>query len=178
LWCADSPSSVKMPDWVMSILVVRTRNTINDGYLPEIHVVEISDRNTKKTIKFNCTNSIIHPTEAFLDHLVSFQLPPGQYEINKLTGFAQVNRSEAMSSLVAPAHFEWEICGMFDLNPKEIVYLGHLELTNRYRNEGEKASGSVLPIIPQRASGFSIGTFDVTVDDRMGEDMQLLSMDK
>lgn len=159
----------------VALLFVRTRNTVNDGYLPEIQIVEILDRNTKKTVKFNCANSIIHPTGAFLEHLVSFQLPPGEYQIKEIRGSAQVNRSQAMSFLVAPAHFEWELCGIFDLKPDEVAYLGHMELTNRDRKEGEKASGSSLPFIPQKASGFSAGTFDVTVDDQMEEDMQSVS---
>ena len=159
----------------VALLLIRTRNIVNDGYLPEIHAVEISDRNTNETIQFNCANSIIHPTEAFLDHLVSFQLPPGEYEINKLSGFAQVNRSVGMSFLVAPAHFEWELSGLFKLKPNEVAYLGHLELTNRHRNEGEKASGSIIPLIPQKASGFSDGTFDVSISDLMGEDMKIVS---
>ena len=159
----------------VALLFVRTRNTVNDGYLPEMQIVEVLDRNTKETIKFSCKNSMIHPTGAFIDHLVSFQLPPGEYEIIELRGSAQVNRSQAMSFLVAPAHFEWELSGLFTLKPNEVAYLGHMELTNRNRNEGEKASGSSLPFIPQKSSGFSAGTLDITVDDRLEEDMQSVS---
>ena len=50
----------------VALLVVRTKNIINEGYLPEIQFVEILDRNSKKTINFDCTNSIFHPTEAYL----------------------------------------------------------------------------------------------------------------
>ena len=59
----------------------------------------------------------------------------------------------------------------FELEPRSIAYLGHIDMTNRKRLKGERRSGPVVPLIDQGATGYAGGTFDIVVSDRYEADI-------
>ena len=64
----------------------------------------------------------------------------------------------------------------FDLEPNTLVYLGRIEMINRTRNEGEKRSGIILPILDQALGGFSRGTMDISISDSYDEDVGMFKL--
>jgi hypothetical protein len=79
-----------------------------------------------------------------------------------------------MNALYAPngcGNFSWPLGGRFELARNSVTYIGHIEMINRPRRDGEKRSGGLFPLIDQAASGFYGGTFDVKVTDRSHVDI-------
>jgi hypothetical protein len=63
----------------------------------------------------------------------------------------------------------------FRVPAQRIVYLGRLEAVNRERrSDQERRAGPVMPLLDQSTSGFSGGTFDITIRDNSEEDLRAL----
>jgi hypothetical protein len=50
-----------------------------------------------------------------------------------------------------------------DVEPNSVVYLGQVDATAVERKDGELRAGPVIPLIDQAATGFSGGTWDISV---------------
>lgn len=98
----------------------------------------------------------------FYDHLISLKLPSNEYTIWRIAG-----KGQFMGGFYVDTEID------FFLEQNTVVYLGHMEMTNREKNEGEPSSGFVLPLIDQALGGFSGGTMDITVSDNYDEDIEI-----
>lgn len=102
--------------------------------------------------------------------ILTHQLPPGKYTIKSLQGRA--GQFPIMGSM------SFAVDAPFDVQPKSVIYLGHIAMTNKEKvNPDDQASGSVLPIIDQAVTGFGGGTLKVTLKDRYEQDVAALKND-
>lgn len=98
-------------------------------------------------------------------YLVSFQLPPGKYEIGYIYG--------ASGFFPIRGNFGFPVNAKFEVFANSITYIGHLEMINQKRKDGDRKSGSIFPLIDQAVSGFSNGTFKLNISDNYDEDIEL-----
>jgi hypothetical protein len=60
-----------------------------------------------------------------------------------------------------------------DIKPNTVVYLGHIDVVIRPKNnDTEDSAGSQLPLINQATAGFSNGTYDVRITDLFDTDTE------
>ncbi len=90
----------------------------------------------------------------------SVQVEPGTYVIESIMGGGGDLRHPEWGNFKCP------INATFEVLPKEVVYVGTIDLRCRKRRDGEPRAGGVIPIIDQAVSGFSSGTWDVEIKDR------------
>lgn len=148
------------------LLTFKASNPVNPRYMPEVEEVYINVPGViNSSIGYNVSAPHMTVKERYNEYLISLSKEPGSYLLYKVQG-----RSFLPMSV---AHFLKYFENLeFELEPDSIVYLGHIEMTNRERKEGEPRSGPVLPLIDQSASGYANGTFDVTITDRYDEDIK------
>ena len=75
------------------------------------------------------------------------------------------------TNLLVIASFQFPVGARFNLPERSVIYLGHVDMKNRKREEGEQRSGPVIPLVDQAVAGYSGGTFDVVVTDRRDADI-------
>lgn len=90
---------------------------------------------------------------------------PGQYRICGITGHA--------TAFQLTAKFHVPLLLDVSGTAGAVTYLGRATVRLRPRGADEFAAGPRLPVLEQRAAGFSNGTWDITIDDRSGEDLAL-----
>lgn len=101
---------------------------------------------------------------SFKEYLLSFDLDPGTYDLRWI--------GARYSNILVEAGGKVPLDMKIDFLPNKIVYLGHLDVVLREKNnDNETRAGSLFPLIDQAAAGFSSGTFDVVVEDKYDEDM-------
>jgi|GEM_PF-5395729 len=93
--------------------------------------------------------------------LVRFQLQPGNY---RLLGFSG-QTFPIVGNFFMPLHVD------FSVPAGGTHYLGDANGVNRKAKEGEYLAGPSFPPIEQNLTGFSGGTFDVTVEDLSAQDI-------
>jgi hypothetical protein len=102
--------------------------------------------------------------------ILTHQLPPGKYSIKSLQGRA--GQFPIIGSMT------FSVDAPFDVQPKSVIYLGHIAMTNIEKvNRDDQASGAAIPIIDQAVSGFSGGTLQVTLKDSYEQDVAALKND-
>lgn len=157
--CASEPALKKSMTEVdvsqrsIALIGIRTVNQYKPQYKPYIHTIKVRSIPGKKTSTIS-VKTWIKSDGGFLN-LVSIQLEPGEFEISSLMGGA--------SYFLIDGHFGFDPSVRFELKPNEIAYVGHIDMVHRKKKSGERSSGGLFPLITQAISGFTSGTFDVTV---------------
>jgi hypothetical protein len=64
-----------------------------------------------------------------------------------------------------------------EIKPNTIVYLGHIDATVIERKDGELRAGPVIPLVDQAVTGFSGGTWDISVSDQFDNDVTAFKKD-
>jgi hypothetical protein len=141
----------------IAIFTLRTQNTYKPSYQPEVNRIEFVSSTAKDKKTFQPAKPYKQAKDEYLEYLVSVDLSPGAYTVRDIKGTA--------STFLVSGHFSFPINTHFNL-PSGVTYLGHITMVNRQRMENEERSGGPLPLIDQAVTGFSGGTFDVTVSDR------------
>jgi hypothetical protein len=148
----------------MAIFTVRTENSYHPNFHPDVKYLKLDKNNGKQPKTFK-VNKVQDSGACDGEYLVSVDADPGSHTLNDIWGTS--HRGLIMGS------FSWPLDATFNLQANEITYIGHIDMVNRKRKDGEPRSGSVIPLIDQSISGFSGGTFDVTISDRFPTDVQL-----
>ena len=91
-------------------------------------------------------------------YLLRFQLPPGEYNLVGMLGFA--TSFPIRGTFVVPLH------STIQAGASGVYYLGHAEATVRERVGTEFKAGPSIPLLDQAISGASGGTFDVAFSDQ------------
>lgn len=91
-------------------------------------------------------------------YLLRFQLPPGEYNLVGMLGFA--TSFPIRGTFVVPLH------STIQSGPSGVYYLGHAEAVIRERVGNEFKAGPSIPLLDQALSGASGGTFDVAFSDQ------------
>lgn len=110
------------------------------------------------------TSSVVESAgEGRTNVLLTKQLAPGSYTITSLTG--------ASNKFPILANFEFTVEAPFEVPAGSVVYLGHLELTNKALSDpDDQATGFATPLIDQAVAGFSGGTLKVELQDQFEQD--------
>lgn len=149
----------------IGLFTLRTSNQYKPSYQPSVNSIEVIPQGNGKAVTFRVSKPHRHGKNQFFEYLISVDLPPGTYKVGYVAG--QSNKIFVIGS------FRFSVDASFNLSPDTVVYLGHVNMVNRKRKEGERRSGSVFPLIDQAASGYSGGTFDISVSDRSDTDILL-----
>jgi len=150
----------------IGLFTLRTSNQFKPRFQPSVTWVEIGCPSTEKAQRFRVGSPESQKKGAFYEYLVSVDMAPGHYRLGDVCGLNFV-------PLLLRASFQFPVNAVFELPPNSILYLGHVSMTNRERKEGERRSGSLVPVLDQAIAGYSTGTFDVTISDRSGTDVPL-----
>jgi hypothetical protein len=92
-------------------------------------------------------------------------LPPGKYVVRGISGSSGI--FPVRGNFFVPMHSGIEV------KPKSVVYIGQVQAKVRERNEQAKEfrAGAVIPLIDQAVTGFSSGTWEISIRDGFNEDM-------
>lgn len=147
----------------IGIFTLKTENKVKPGYQPEVASLHIVS-DAKKTTTFKPSRPYRQGDRQPYEYLISVELDPGNYALQRVQGLAG-------DGFFIQGNFDFPVNSTFTLAPASVVYLGHVEMINRNRNEGEDRAGSLFPLIDQAVCGFSSGTFDITVSDQSEADI-------
>jgi len=151
-----------------SIVIFRLRmvNKVVPSFQPEVYKIWVLHLENSKKNQFIADKPYAKAKKQYYEYLISLQLAPGKYKVADVVG------GSWMPLLIA-GHFKFPIDAEFNVNSNEITYIGYIKMVNRKRKKGEKRSGTLFPLIDQAATGFSTGTFDVSISDNYDEDIKI-----
>ena len=153
----------KAPANPIGLFSLRMENAYKPSFQPKVKTVEIIPTADKKAKVFEVDAPYREGEKQFFEYLVSVDLPPGEYQLGNIFG--------GRGNILVSGWFKFPVEASFTLPANGVSYLGHVTMVNRERKEGEKRSGGTTPLIDQSVTGFSGGTFDITVADRSEEDI-------
>ncbi|MHC4647357.1 MAG: hypothetical protein ACYTBJ_17840 [Planctomycetota bacterium] len=149
----------------VGLFTLRTSNQYKPSHEPDVKWIEVTPQGTGKPVTFNVGKPNSQEKNHFFEYLISVDIPPGICTLGNVAGNSP--------GFLTIGSFRFPIGASFLLPPKTVAYLGHLNMVNRKRNEGERRSGSMFPLLDQAASGYSDGTFDTSISDRSAIDIPL-----
>ncbi len=150
----------------IALMSFRTSNKYKPRAQPIVEIIEVTHTEQNKDSSFKVTTPHKIAKNQYNEHLISMQLPPGNYKIGDVSGVGHI------PPLGITGSFDFPLNVYFKLEPNSITYIGHAEMINRVRKKGEERSGGVFPLVDQISTGFSGGTFDINVSDRYDEDIK------
>jgi len=152
-------------DWSKGSVVMVSVN-MNNEYRPSYGATRLGV--VVKKVKSDDARSVVMVSEPVVDGkseaLLTQQVAPGSYSINTLYG----------GSFKFPivGSIDFSVDAPFEVAPNTVVYLGHISLVNREKqNPDDQATGSAIPLIDQAVSGFSGGTLHVSLMDHFDRDI-------
>jgi hypothetical protein len=154
------------PDTTLKSIALYTLRTVNQykpSWQPEVKTIAIRGEAKGDQQRFKAPKAHAAPKHEYYEYLISVDLAPGSYVLADVVGRCTVFWASGRSGFPVDARFS--------LAPRSVTYLGHVEMINRERKEGERRSGGVFPLIDQSVSGFSGGTFDIKLSDRSETDL-------
>lgn len=151
-----------LPGKGVVLFTLRAENRFKPAYQPKVMWVEAAGA-SQKSSRFWVGDPYVKEESKIKEYLVSIDLAPGHYTLKNILGVSQ--------TLLISGRFKYPAEVPFDVKDGSISYIGHIQMVNRQRQEGERASGKPLPLIDQRVTGYSTGTMDVTVSDRADADL-------
>ena len=147
----------------VAIFTLRTTNQLAPIYRPKVLLMDIISADSKKLQRFK-PGKPFNKSKHEYEYLVSVDLEPGTYRIGRVRG------ESVLFPLIAGT-FVFPMNLQFELEPKSLAYIGHIDMTNRKRLKGEPRSGPVIPLVDQAATGYAGGTFDIALSDRYDADV-------
>ena len=149
----------------VGLFTLRTSNQYKPTYQPDVKSIEVIPQGMGKAVKFKVAKPHRQEKNRFFEYLISVDVPSGLHRVGNVAGQSR--------SFLFIGSFQFPVGASFELPPNAVVYLGHINMVNRKRNEGEKRSGSIIPLVDQAATGYADGTFDISILDRSDIDMPL-----
>jgi hypothetical protein len=151
----------------IALLSVKVTNKYKTDYQPDIKNVFIWEDKSedRKKYSFAVEEKYNEVENEFNEYLISFQLPPGKYEIREF--FAQKWAFPVIGSFTLPIYAD------FSIAPNEIVYLGNIDARIIERtSDDELRAGLVIPLVDQAVTGASGGTFVIEITDCFNDDIE------
>jgi len=159
----------------IALMTIRISNEVKQQPQLNLFNIDIKTGEAKKARRFkNIWRSHYVVRDQFYEYPISFALPPGKNTILLIEG-----------GIVGgpPVIFGIEPSISFNLEPDSIVYVGHLQMVNRMKKEGEKQLARFRPFDyhpvnlalaydAYEASGLAEGTMELTISDRFDEDIK------
>ncbi len=149
------------------LLTATLKNSYRTSYQPillRVHIErkEVKDSNNRLVFLVDDKAILKTDTPEGNSYLLRMELENGDYVIRGLSGYSA--KFPFTGLFFAPLHTETKS------NGAGIFYLGHIAATVRERKENEFKAGPSTPLIDQAVTGFSGGTFDIEITDRLEED--------
>ncbi|HMK60408.1 MAG TPA: hypothetical protein VK452_04585 [Dissulfurispiraceae bacterium] len=146
------------------LFTVKVANQSNQKYQPFPYMLFFDGTSGEAfTVKESGPHRSIE--NASNEYLLSFDLKPGKYTLNKIWFDYHGTFLGARASV--PMNMD------FNLRPNCVMYLGHINTVLRQKkDDNESSAGSSFPIVNQAVAGFSGAGYDVTVEDNYAEDMK------
>jgi len=161
-------STIDISKESIALITVKISNEYRTSYQPDIKSVFVwnNDKGNEKKFSFGVNEKFNSVENSFNEYLVSFQLPAGTYILREM--YARSGGFPVMG------HYSIPIYSSFSIQPKKIIYLGHIEANIKERTgDKELRAGSVIPLIDQAVTGASGGTFVVKISDLFESDIEL-----
>lgn len=155
----------------IALLVVEMQKTHKPSHKPDVRVLYVGTPEAEdKSKRFNFTVD----EAAFLprkdqEPLYLFRMPlkAGSYVIKGVHG--------GTFKLIINGTYFMPMGSGFELKNNEVVYLGHVKgLIRKRTSDSELRAGPIIPLVDQYVTGYADGTFDIVIEDKYDEDMQLL----
>jgi len=161
----------------VAFFVVRTSNDYQPKWLPYLQLVYAEPKSVRgKRVAFEVKEPFEFKEGEYALHLVSVQMPPGEYALSEISGTSGVGGKPPSSSNLPVAKFSHKTHLLFSLSPDSLFYLGRIELSLRERkSNSEPRAGGIGSVTDQLMTGFYGGTFDVMIYDYYNEDLQIAS---
>ena len=159
--------SVDLSKNSIALFTLRTSNEFKPSFTPNVDWFEIINASSKKYRKFFKVDKAHAKSSKFNEYLVSVDVEPGKRTLGRVVGGNNV--------ILVMASFAFAVNGTFEIPPKSVTYIGHIDMNNRERKKGEPRSGPIAPLLDQAVAGYSGGTFDVTISDRSASDIPLFT---
>ncbi|MDR6391563.1 hypothetical protein [Paraburkholderia phenoliruptrix] len=159
-------SSVDTTKNSYALMTVTLRNAYHTSYQPSpivVHMERGAADSRSDRLNFKFDDQATTTSDAGNHYFVRLPLAPGKYVMRGITGQSGIFPFHGM--FFTPLHETVEI------KPNSIVYLGHIDATVVERKDGELRAGPVIPLIDQAATGFSGGTWDISVSDQFDHDV-------
>ena len=157
----------------IALMTIRSANEVKPKYQLRVDLIHVESGESKKSKRYELRIPYKYVKHQFHEYLVSIALPPGKHKIWLIQG---VLRAGAYSGYQLRTDIN------FNLEPDSIVYLGHLEMVNRLRNEGEaqaarftsdgSLTGILVGYLSYKTSGLSDGIMELKISDRFDEDIE------
>lgn len=161
-----SSAAVDTSQQSLVLITMSLTNKYHDRYQPEPIVVNIEKPNATQAsdrLNFKFDNDGSIDELGGRRYLVRLPLPPGKYVLRGVTGMARY--FPFIGNFFTPLHFDIEV------KPDRVEYLGHIDAIVVERKDDELRAGSLIPLIDQAATGYSGGTWNITVSDASEHDI-------
>lgn len=150
------------------LMAVTLKNSYIKSYQPKALTVLVNKaevKDSKDTISFDIDDKakIENDTaESGNIYLLRMELENGDYVVRGISGASGIFPVHGVC--FAPLHLNLKAAG------SGVFYLGHVAATVRARTGDEFKAGPSFPLLDQAATGFSGGTFEVTITDQQATD--------
>ena len=152
----------------IALMTIKTSNQLVPAYQPEVYELHVWSTGKEKAQEyiFKVDEPYNSVEKEFYEYMASIKLPPGKYTFQQIYGKAYIG--------LAYGRFFVPIYADFELEPNQVVYIGHIEAVNKKRvYASEVPAGPSLPWVSQSVTGFRLGTFDVKIHDNYDKDLAL-----
>lgn len=166
MWTGKEATAPKDPVYLMTVTV---KNNYRPSYQPKVivaHVEEFGATTKAQRLNFMMDPPSKDEKDTAKDgnrYILRMPLPQKDLIFKGLTGFSGVFPVRGtffapMDTIIKPTGTGY-------------YYLGHVSATVRERQGEELRAGPVIPLLDQAVTGFSGGTFDIEVTDRLEQDL-------
>jgi hypothetical protein len=158
------------PQQGMALLTIRVNNKYKTGYQPYLEYAQLRSDEKRSLTTFTISDVVRDESESnqFEEAVLSFAVAPGRYQLRTVMLHHRTFFTQGACGFIP-------IYETFEVKPGAVVYLGRLEAVRRERkDDAELRAGPVVPLIDQAVTGFSGGTFDVTIRDAYDQDLAAL----
>ena len=166
---ANDADGLKPDSKTVFLMTATLENRLRSSFQPDLFVVHVEKRDAKERAdRLNFTmddKAKVERDDAKQGnrYLLRFELPPGEYVIRGFTGFSGI--FPVRGTFFAPLHADVRS------TVPGVYYLGHVSAVMRERKGDEFRAGPPIPLIDQAVTGFSLGTFDIVVEDRLDAEL-------
>jgi len=150
------------------LMTVTLKNSYVKFYQPKAYLVRFDKpevKDSKDIISFDIDDKAkIEDDTAELgnSYLLRMELENGDYVLRGIS--AGSGTVMIHGDCFVPLHIDMKASG------SGVFYLGHVAATVRARTGNEFKAGASFPMLDQAATGFSGGTFDITITDQQAAD--------
>ncbi len=160
--------SLDLSSEALLLLSADITNNHKPGYQPEPTILYVEEPNGGKAYNFlmDKDGRLAVESDAGAVYFFRANLKPGKYIVRGIGGFSGL--FPVRGNFFLPLHSEIEV------TDSDAFYLGRVVGSIRERQENEFRAGLVIPLLDQAVTGFSSGTFEISIIDNSQQDLQLM----